>query len=349
MDGAAARILDAPPPGWDALLATDPNATPAHRPALWMALAQSLDGMSVRFIAVERAGALLGGGAVLIQRRVGFHWLHALPFMLPGAPLARPGEHRTVDEAVGVMLGWLQKELGAVGGAWSLYRPAGPEPPAAGLEAVSGETRMFETSVVELQQGIEETWGRIDPTTRSELRRARERRLRFIEDPERIEEAYSLHVAQARRWPGYRPLPLELARRLLAPGTAESSAPTPPPARLFCVTDGREMLSAALSLDHPRETLLWWAAARERARALHATPFLYWSVLDWAKAAGRARLNLGGSLGIARLQSFKRGLGAVAVRYPVRWMDASRGRWPARTLAGLQAWVRRRRFRGEAE
>src|SRR5437899_3309840 len=59
--GLTARITEAPPPGWDALLGSDPNATPAHRPEVGTALAQATAGFHLRFVAVEDDRGLCGG------------------------------------------------------------------------------------------------------------------------------------------------------------------------------------------------------------------------------------------------------------------------------------------------
>src|SRR5262249_515010 len=98
--GAAAVWREAPPAGWGELLRGDPNATPAHLPELWEAFAGILPGYAARFAAVEEGGELVGGAAAMIERRAGLHWIHSLPMVLPGAPLARPGRHADVDRAV---------------------------------------------------------------------------------------------------------------------------------------------------------------------------------------------------------------------------------------------------------
>jgi hypothetical protein len=341
------RVLDAPPSGWSTLLAEDRNATPAHRPELWTELARVLEGMSPRFVAVEEHGALLGGGPVFIQRRAGFHWIHALPFLLTGAPLARAGAHGAVDAAFGAALAELQCGLPGVGGAWSLYRPEGPAADPATLDQLSGETRFVETSLIELEDGIDAARSRIERDTRYELRRARARGLVIAQEPERVDEVYALHLAQARHWPGYRPLPLELSRRLLAArGDAEGSRE--PMARLFVARDARGVVCSMFFLDHSREMFAWWGVTRGGGRGQHAMPYLLWSAAQWAAAAGRSRVNLGGSAGRNTLAAFKHGLGSRAVSYPVRWMDARHGPWMVRWLAALQHWVRRDRFRGEA-
>jgi len=324
------------------LLAADPGATPAHRPALWAALAAVLPGLEVRFLAVAAGGALVGGMPVLLERRAGFHWLHALPFMLPGAPLARPGAHAAVDAAAAVSFRALQRDLGVVGGEWSLYRPGGPLPAADVLEAVAGETRWFEAAAVDLGTGPDAAWSRVDRKTRQDVRRARAR-LACAEEPGALDEAYALHVAQSRAWRAHRPLPLELSRRLLGDG-GDGLGPV---ARLFTVRQGGALLCATLALDHPREVMPWWSGADPGARRLHAFPLLLWSVVEWAHRAGRARVNLGASAGSGPVASFKDSLGGRPERYPVRWLDASAASAPGRALAALQGRVRAGRPRGE--
>ena len=340
---AAARCLDGPPAGWSELLAADPNATPAHRPALWAALAGVLPGMEARFVAVEERGVLEGGMPVVVESRAAFRWLHALPFLLPGAPLARTGGYARVDRAAAAALAELQRGLRAVGGEWAVYRPAGPAPAADALERVTGETRVLEAALVDLAAGLEPARTRVDRKTRQEIRQARAR-LAFAEEPGALEEAYSLHVAQARAWRGHRPLPLELSRRLLGPA-GDGLGPV---ARLFTARHRGALSCAVLVLDHPREAMPWWSGAHPDARRQHAFPFLLWSVAEWAHAAGRARLNLGASAGSGPVVAFKGSLGATALRYPVRWLDAANAGAAGRLLAALQARARRGRARGEA-
>ena len=171
----ALRFLDGPPTGWSDLLAAAPAATPAHRPALWAALAAVLPGLSLRCLALEAGGALAGGMPVLVERRAGFHALHALPFLLPGTPLARAGAHAAVDAALGAGLGSLQRELRAMGGEWALYRPGGPPVAESALQPVTGETRWFEAALVPLTDGIEAAWARVERKSRQEIRQAGER------------------------------------------------------------------------------------------------------------------------------------------------------------------------------
>jgi CelD/BcsL family acetyltransferase involved in cellulose biosynthesis len=341
---AALRVLDGPPGGWNGLLAAAPAATPAHRPALWTALAAVLPGVNVRCLAIEAEGALVGGMPVLVERRAGFHALHALPFLLPGAPLARAGSHAAVDAAMGAGLGALQDELRAMGGEWALYRPGGPPVAQSALVPVAGETRWFEAALVGLTDGLEAAWARVDRKARQEIRQAGER-LVCAQEPDAVEEAYALHVRQSRNWGTHRPLPLELSRRLLA----DAGDGLGPVARLFTARRGGALVCATLVLDHPRESMPWWSGADPEARRLRAFPFLLWSVVEWAHAAGRARVNLGASGGRDSVSAFKDSLGARMERYPVRWLGAARASAPGRALAALQRRVRVGRARGEAE
>ncbi len=336
-------MLDAPPEGWEGLVASDPGASPAHRPELWEAIAQALPGMTSRFIAAECGGRLRGGAPVMLERRGGLHWIHALPFLLPGTPLAEPGQHEAVDAAVGERLLGLQREVAALGGEWVLYRPQVSEtgPGAPGLP--EGETRLLEAALVDLEPGLESVWHRMERKTRQAIRHARERGLRFAEEPTALVEAYALYLRQSRAWRGHRPLPLELSRRLLGLG----GGPGGPVARLFTVRDQRGLLSATLALDHPRETLLWWSGTHPAARGGEAFTLLLGGIVEWAAARGRARVNLGGSAGLEPLAAYKTSLGARIARYPVRWLDARHAPPAGRLVAAGQAFLRRGRPRGE--
>ncbi len=339
--GIVTRVLESVPAEWDAIVAEDPAATAAHRRELLEVFAGVLPGTRLRFLAVEEAGRLIGGVPVFVRRRAGLHWLHALPFLLSGAPLARAGRETEVDRAAGAALAALQRELRAVGGEWSAWR-AGREPVAAAvLDAPAGETRTVETSVIELEAGVEQVLRRFDREARSRLRRARLEGLRCAEEPAAVEEVYALHLAQSRGWRGHRALPLELSRRLLASGPGAA-----PAARLFVVRDARHLLAGTLVLDSPRECFAWWAGARGAARSRGAAAFLYAAVAEWAAMAGRARLNLGGSSGHPAILAFKRSLGAVSVEYPVRWLGAGSAVWPVRLAAAVQRRLRTARPRG---
>ena len=325
-------------------MANDPCATPAHRFGLCRALAETLPGMEARFVAAFEPGGLCGGAPLVIERRAGFHWIHALPFLLPAAPLAAPGVRRDVDAAVARGIGELARELRAVGGEWSLYRSGAEPPDAQALAPAGGETRLVETAVVDLAHGLPAAWAAMDRKTRQTIRAARESGLVFAEDPEALAEAYALYLRQSRAWLGARPRPLELSRRLLLAG--DGAAADGPLGRLFTVSDRRGLLSAVLALDHPKETLLWWSGTHPDARARQAFTLLLGSVVEWAANAGRERVNLGASAGLPLVSAFKRALGARDVRHPVQWLDARHATAAGRLLARAQAALRSGRARG---
>lgn len=333
-----ARCTDAAPGEWSGLVAADPAATPAHRPELWRTLATVLPGLESRFIVVEREGAPVGGAPILIERRAGLCWLRALPFLLPAAPLARPGDALAVDEAVAHALLELQRGTRAVGGEWACYRPSGPAVAPGILDLLPGETRWFESAVVELDGGLDAALARADRKTRQGLVQSRESSLRFGENPDALDQAIVLNARQSRSWRGHRPVPAALSRRLIEAGVA----------RLFTVSDDRGPLCATLALDGGSETLMWWSGAREEARARGAFALLAWSIAEWAHARGRARLNLGASSGLDPVAAFKRSLGARNVRWPVRWLSARHAPPAGRLVAALEARLRRGRARGAA-
>ncbi|HEY6867835.1 MAG TPA: GNAT family N-acetyltransferase [Candidatus Eisenbacteria bacterium] len=340
MTRAAAVWLERPPAAWNELLRDDPNATPAHRPELWHALAGVRPGLAARFVAVRSGDTLLGGAAAIIERRGPFHWIHALPMGLPGAPLARAGRHEEVDRAVALALDQLRCELRALGGSWSLYRPRGPAVAPAALAGLPGETTRLESAVIDLGAGLAAAWRRIDRKARQEITRARAQ-LRAEEDPGSLETAYALYAAQSRGWAAHTSMPLELSRRLLA-----RAGDAPPAARLFTVRDARGPLSAAFALDHAREVLVWWSGTHPEGRSRQAFGLLLWSIVEWAAAAGRVRVNLGANPGLDAVAAFKRSLGAEPLAWPIRWLDARAASLAGRALAGVQRWRGRARARG---
>jgi len=293
-------------------------------------------------IAIARDGVLIGGAPVTFERRAGLEWLHASPWLLPGTPLARPGHHAEVDIAVGTALAAEARVRGVAGGEWVVYRPEGPAPDPMALESVGGETRLMHAGVVELGSGIEGAWKRLERHARQDLAAARRRGLVTAEEPGALEAAHALYVAQARGWGAHRPLPIELARRLLAPG--EDGARE---ARLFTARDGRGLLSAVLVLAGEHEWFAWWSGSHPDARRRHAFPLLLWSAAEAAAAAGARRFNVGASAGRAGVESFKRTLGATLVPVHVRWIDARHAPLAGRVVAALQARWRRGRSRGE--
>lgn len=334
-------VSERAPDDWGALLASDPSASPSHRPELWEAIAATIPSFEVRVLALRDSG-LVGGAPLVVSRRGPFRWLHALPWLLPGAPLARPGEHARVDAALCGAFAALARELHAVGGEWSFYRPEGPAPAAEALEQVAGETRFVTAAGLPLVHGLEPLRAGMARKQRQALDQARERAWTFAEDAAALDETHALHLAQAREWPGHVPVPLELSRRLLRAGT-----PDAPVARLFTLRSRLELVAATLALDGPHETFVWWSGMRAEGRRTHAFPLLLWSVAEWAAARGRRRLNLGASGARAPVFAFKAGLGASEIRYPVRWLGARHASFAGRWLARAQAWRRRGRAMGE--
>jgi hypothetical protein len=337
------HIDERPPQAWGELLREDPNATPAHRPELWEALADFRGG-AARFVSVEHDGALLGGMGVIVERRAGHHWLHALPHLLPGTPLAVVGDHARVDSACARALDRMAGELGVVGGTWTCFRPRGPAFDEDVLVRLPGVTTHIETALVDLAAGLEPVRARLKPRMAQYLRNDT-REFTCADEPETLEEIHVLHTRQARAWSGYRPLPVELSRRLLAWGRPNATG-AGPLARLLVLRERGRLRAATLFLDHPRELFAWWSGIHPEARGRHVFPVLLWRAIEWAARAGRERVNLGGSAGRASLVAFKEALGATDVRVPVRWIGPDHARWTGRILARVQARLRARRPHG---
>ena len=88
------------PEGWEALLAADPGSTAAQRAGVAAAFAAVLPGHTTEYLLAADATGLAGGMVLCVRHVAGAEWLHAMPMMLPGAPLARPGYREAVDQAI---------------------------------------------------------------------------------------------------------------------------------------------------------------------------------------------------------------------------------------------------------
>lgn len=339
--GIHTHVVERAPRDWGALLAADPAAGGAHRPGVWAAFTSASAALESRVVVVEEQGRTIGGAALVIEQRAGFRWLHALPMLLPAAPVALPGRHAEVDLAVARAFDALARQEGIVGGEWSLHRAGGPVVSEDALAAIAGESRWFESAVVDLQGGPEGALKRMERKHRQALAHARRQRLAFSEEPAALEAAYALHVTQSRAWGGHRPLPLELSRRLLA------DAPDGPLARLFTLRDTQGVLSSALAIDGPHDLFVWWSGTHPDGRRRQAFTLLLWQIIEWAAAHGRMRVDLGASTGLSLVATFKHALGARGERFAVRWLDDRYAPAHARMLAKLQRYARARRPQGE--
>ena len=339
--GVPARWLERAPAEWPALLASDLSASGAHRPGVWAAFTAAHAALESRVVVAQEHGRIIGGAAVVLEHRAGLRWLHALPMLLPAAPVALPGRHAEVDACVARAFESLACAERVVGGEWSLHRAGGPAVDEAAIAVLGGETRWFESAIVDLDQGAEGALKRMERKHRQALSHARRQRLVFQEEPAALDAAYALHVAQGRVWGAHRPMPLELSRRLLA------DAPGGPHARLFTLRDTQGVMSAALALDGPHDLFVWWSGTHRDGRRRQAFTLLLWRIVEWAAAQGRLRVDLGASTGLSLVATFKQSLGARGARFPVRWLDDRRASAHGRLLGRLQRIARAGRPRGE--
>ncbi len=332
------RWLDAPPAGWDALQRDDPNAAPAHRLEVLRAWVELEPNAQVQFVSAERDGVLVGAAPVVLERRLGWVWIRALPYSTSGTALARAGSHADVDRALAEALEAKAREVRAVGGEWVLYRPAGPAVAPDAIERLSGETRVSRSEVIDLGPGAAAAYRRVARHVRESLASSAARGLRFAEEPEAVDETYALYAEQARAWPGHRLKPLALFRRLLVGGA--------PAGRLFTARDSRGLLSGALVLVGEHEWMVWWSGSHPEARRRQAFAPLLWSIAESAARAGAARLNLGASAGRPAVESFKTALGARAQDVLIRWIGSNYASATGKAVAALQSRLRAGRWRG---
>ncbi len=339
-DGLSVGTQAGPPSGWDDLLAADPSSTPAHRPGLAAAFADVFPAHRTEYLLARDALGLAGGMVISVQRMLGAEWLHAMPMLLPGAPLSRPDCREAVDAALAEAFAARAACPAIAGGEWVGYRP-GRALAAETLERVAGETRRLTASLIDLTgEGIMR-W-QSDRRERKALRRAERLGLHCAEEPAALDECYALHLVQARRWCGHRPPSLPLLRRLLAAPHAGEE----PLGRLFTVRNPQRLLCGILVLDSRHETFAWWSGTHPHARDAAATRALLVWAIEWARARGKARFNLGGSAGLTGVASFKHSLGALDLDYSVRWLAPARSGLVARAFASLQRRARRGRHRG---
>lgn len=344
MSTGAATVLDHVPAGWDALVRADTSSSPSHQPLVWEAFAAVFPGFEWQLLVHREAGVLTAGAPVVLSRRGPLRWLHALPWLLSAAPVAVAGAHARGDVALARSFAELARAQRVIGGEWSCYRSCGDPVTAQALAHVPGNTRWVATALMPLEHGLEPRRVAMGRKARQALDQASDRGLVFAEDADALEEVYALHVMQSRHWPGHRPLPIELSRRLLAARSAGE-----PVARLFTLRSARGLVSGTLALDGAHETFPWWAGTHSEGRRLQAFTLLLWRVAEWAAAHGRRRVNLGASTGLEGVSAFKKALGAEILEYPVHRLDAGNANAAGRLLASVQAWHRRGRTSGGAE
>jgi hypothetical protein len=340
----AVRWLERAPAGWDALLAADPDGSPGHARGFVEAFAAVRPGCEPAYLVAGPDDAPTAGVPAVIERRAGLHWLHLLPSLLPATALAPPGGHAAADLACARAIAGRALSLGVVGGSWVVARHEAPAPAEAALAEVPGETRVLATAVVDLSAGVEAAWRRVERHARQEVRAALRRGLELAEEPGELESAHALYTTQARGWHGHAPLPIELARRLLAPSPGGA-----PIGRLFTARDRAGLLSAVLVLAGAHEWFAWWSGSHADARRRHAFGALLWHAAEQAALAGARRFNVGASAAREGVGAFKRSLGAEVRDVRVRWIAPAGAGPVGHLVAALQSRARRGRARGVAE
>ena len=295
-----------------------PGRDPAHRAEVHEALVAVATSAERRYVVAERDGVAIGGAPAVIERRAGAHWLHALPHLLPAAPISSPGER--ADRRPPRVRGGSRHFSARPARRWGVVAlpPIGCRlGRRAGVRARRDPHGEGGAASLRPDEAIE---SRLDRDARHSYRRAQASGLAFAEEPEALEEVYALYVAQSRRWRGHRPLALELSRRLIAARGSNGSGPV---ARLFTARDGRRLLVGILVLEHPRGALLVVERlAPGRARTARVP------VADAAASPQTRRAAASRASTSAAAPGFpaSRRSGARSARadvsYPVCWLDA---------------------------
>jgi len=335
---AAARLVvtvePAPPDGWAALLADDPEATFFHTPLWSDALVRHAGGVTPLWFVAREAGRCLGGLSAVARRRGPLRLLQSHFDGTAGGPLVAPDLPEETRDAVAAALlaAWARAARRPDVAAASLILSTGADARWGDRLARAGwRRRDLPYAAIPLAGGPEAVaYGVLPKNRRNERNRALRRGCTAgVTDAAAVlAEYYPIYLAAARRW-GVSPTPEALLRELLARGGGAAFLS-------WVRRDGR-LIGGHVCFRHGAEVVAWnGATLPEHAEVFPAT-LLVWTDIVEACRGGAQRLDLGGSGGVAGVARFKELLGA---RF------ALRGRWetaspPYRLWRRLRAGRRR--------
>lgn len=301
------EVGDVDPARWEELVASDPESTPLHRPAVNRILAGGIRGARPIWLEVsDRNGVLRAGLPLIERRRFGLRHIVSGASGLYGGPVVdgdNPDAARLLADRF-ARLGGLRtfrREL-----VWS-----GRTPPAGGWEGI----RTLPTSILPLRPGSEfDEWyqGQLKPARRKERRRLQGLGYHVAceEAPAFMHDFHAVYRERCRGW-GAVPIPDSTLSALLDLG---------PEWKAFVVREaGGSVVGAHVCVDLGTELFAWMGTSR-RVEGGSAATLLIEAELRWCHDNGRAALNLGTSPDLAGVSDFKRGISAVEdPRWIVRW------------------------------
>lgn len=331
------EVRSTPPRDWARLVAADPAADYFHT-AVWTTLvAEHLAGATPLWLAVRDGGELVGGLAAIRHggrvRRV-----HSSVFGCAGGPLVAASLPPDLAVEIGEFLVRAlldQRGRGLTGAAIALN----PDHEARWGSRLANDPRFLRkdspAAVVSLEGGTDAVAARMRKSKRNERNRGLRRGLQIdvTTSREDLEAYHRLHERAARAW-GQPVLPWPLLVDLVERGGGEEGGS----AFFVAVRHEGRLVGGHLNF-HLGATVTAWHGVTEPALARSHFPatVAVWGDIVEACRRGAGRLDLGGSGGLASLESFKRGFGA---RTRARgWYVADSGR--LRFLRRLRDWWRR--------
>ena len=304
------EVRSTPPTDWADLVAADPAADYFHTAAWTDIVARHLPGGQPVWL-VAREGNELVGGLAAVGHGVRVRRVHSSAFGCSGGPLVAGGVSperaaAACDLLVDTLAG---QRRGILASCAVSLNPQHEERWGARLAAAARFRRAdAPAAVVSLADGPEAVAARMRKSKRNERNRGLRRGVEFLvtRDPADLAAFHRLHVSAARAW-GLPVVPLALLQELVDRGEGAEGGS----AYFVAVRCAGRIVGGHLNL-HLGETVTAWHGVTEPslARTHFPATVAVWGDVIEACRRGARRLDLGGSSGLASLESFKRGFGA---------------------------------------
>jgi len=293
----------------------------------------------VLYFTARRGERLAGGVCVAASVRLGLTWARSLPFGTYGGPLVTADDPDPASVRAALARAfeeWLSAERVAGGEVVHavLSPQAGDTGPDPAWRALAIGITTGQTHVIDLAPGAAAIIAGLHRESRRVLRQAERSGVTIEEDVEALPAVHRLYLGQAKSWPGHRPYPLAFLEALVRHPSRF--------ARVLVARRAGSVEAGILVLSGGGESFVWWSGAARDSRQSLSYPSLMRRAMECACAVGDARLNLGASGGLERLEHFKRSLGAVPRPFWIYHLRPRRDDWVFRAYAWLRAGVRRR-------
>ncbi len=262
----------------------------------------------VREIPVEGSGPKRSLCALEVADRLGLRSLLLAPLGLYASPgWDGPLESRTIADAVARLKGARTRKF-----SWKVRFDE--EELAADLGALGLEAEKNETRIVPIERDYEAVAARFEPRIRRQIRQSREKGVAVrISDADAARAYHALHERLAAGKSGYDFIyPVQLFVDLVGLDAV----------RLF-VAEREGRLAAGALFFHDVDSLVYWHGAMDRDFSnVYPTHQIFDEAFRWGASLGASFVNLGGSVGIASLESFKDAWGArVAWNHQFTWRN----------------------------